>query len=186
MPLVQVADSRGDLPIHLLARAYVAKSRESSRLKNAALAQFTSVLTALLTELPLDAASRSSRNQGTGGGGDIEQEGSDHPHQEGPMNEGVGVNAQGHDGRTPLLILSRAEAEPANLDLVGSTASLLLEHGASVLVTTSGGHTPLHLAADVGNHALCRALVEKVGGVGVDGAAADNSYEFPCFLISKP
>lgn len=165
MPLVQVADSRGDLPIHLLARAYVAKSRESSRLKNAALAQFTSLLTALLTELPLDTASSSS-SQGTGGGGDIDEEGSDNDHQEGQMKEGVGVNAKGHDGRTPLLILSRAEAEPANLDLVGSTASLLLAHGASVHATTSGGHTPLHLAADVGNHTLCRALVEKVSGSG--------------------
>jgi hypothetical protein len=142
VPLVQVADSRGDLPIHLLARAYVAKSREASRLKNATLAQFTSLLSALLAEMPLESSSQEGGGIAKAGGGS--------------------VNAKGHDGRTPLLILSRAEAEPANLDLVGSTATLLLEHGASVHVTTSGGHTPLHLAADVGNHTLCRALVEKV------------------------
>jgi len=49
-PLVEIADSRGDMPIHILARAYVAKSREQQRMKNATLAQYKSILSALLDQ----------------------------------------------------------------------------------------------------------------------------------------
>jgi hypothetical protein len=127
-PLASVVDSRGDCALHLLARAYVAKSREQQRLKNATLGQYKTILEALL---------------GAPGGA-----------------ESVDVN--GYDSRTPLLIMSRAEAEPVNISLVMEAFVVLLENGrANVKAVTPGGHTPLHLAADVGNHALCKALVDR-------------------------
>lgn len=146
VPLVRVADSRGDLPLHLLARAYVAKSREPSRLKNATLAQFSAVLASLLAA---------------------------------PSSEDW-VNAKGHDGRSALLILSRAEAEPANLELVLSASARLLAVGASVHAATSGGHTALHLAADVGNHALCAALVARGADPNAQSADGMTPYGYAC------
>jgi hypothetical protein len=44
-----------------------------------------------------------------------------------------------------------------------------------------GGHTPLHLCADVGNHALCKALVEK----GADPNAQSNEGYTPYGYVRK-
>lgn len=48
--LVKVCDSRGDLPIHLLARAYVSKSREKTVMKSALLSKYTTIMAELLKQ----------------------------------------------------------------------------------------------------------------------------------------
>jgi hypothetical protein len=143
--LVAVKDSKGDLPIHLLSRAYVSKSREKVTLKSALLSKYTTILSELLIQDPSQ------------------------------------VDSLGSDDRTPLLILARAEAEPVNLELIMEVFNLLLSKGASVNATTKGGHTPLHLAADVGNHYLCKALVEK----GADPNAQSNEGYTPYGYVRK-
>jgi len=198
-PLVATPDARGDLPVHLLARSYVATSRERGRPKDAVLERYTAVLAMLLDAMSLGADGNYHGNHHQQEQEQQEQLGANDGSNVGDGDGGesagaaggaralfrravVSVDAAGYDDRSALLILSRAEPEATNFDLIMSTFDLLLGKDggagnnnnnnnksssrwqrANVHATTPGGHTAVHLAADVGNHALVRRLVAGRG-----------------------
>ena len=83
------------------------------------------------------------------------------------IRSGADVNARSDDGRTPLLI---ATARPGSFDVV----KLLLDHQANpsqMVNTYRGPMTPLRLAAEAGDEAMLRLLLER----GADAKAMGGS-----------
>ncbi len=213
--LVARPDSRGDLALHLLARAYVAKSREGfrssngrgvlpsfqngpvlsventnfnqQRIRSIDLQRYTDILAMLLDAMACGADGKQHKTTDAMLGEAVDGEASSTPDDGilNPFRRPVGrIDALGHDKRTALLILSRAEPEEAYLDMMMQTFDLLLvrhqqgreyqlysfipafvfhfSEAANVHTTTPGGHTAVHLAGDVGNYKLVGRLVSDL------------------------
>ncbi len=75
------------------------------------------------------------------------------------MEKGSDVNAKDDEGRTPIF-----EACFSAKDNAVDVVRTLVEHGASVSVHEErSGFTPLHVAAQTGNLAVVKFLVEEAG-----------------------
>jgi ankyrin repeat protein len=67
--------------------------------------------------------------------------------------DGVDVNARDHTGRTPLQL--------AALCSTAEVVQCLIDHGARIVSRLADGFTALHIAAQRGNAAMIKALLEK-------------------------
>lgn len=72
------------------------------------------------------------------------------------LSHGFDINARFWRGETTLSRVARAHT-----DLVTTAVSLLLEKGANIDVEDDDGMTPLHIAAEVGNHDVIDQLILK-------------------------
>jgi ankyrin repeat protein/mono/diheme cytochrome c family protein len=101
------------------------------------------------------------------------------------IRSGADVNAQSDDGRTPLLI---ATARPGAYDVV----KLLLDHQANPSQTVSsykGPLTPLRLAAEAGDEAMLRLLLDRKADAMAMGGylpllAAMNANDAGCVSLT--
>ena len=101
------------------------------------------------------------------------------------IRSGADVNARSDDGRTPLLI---ATARPGSYDVV----KLLLDHQANSSQTVSsykGPLTPLRLAAEAGEPAMLRLLLEREADAKAMGGflallAAMNANDANCVSLT--
>ena len=88
------------------------------------------------------------------------------------------MDAVGPQGQTPLLQLARTEPEPVNLDLIMTAFGELINANADVHAVTPSGISVIHTAAEVGNHQLCRLLVEHGANVNVQSSEGFTAYGY--------
>ena len=69
------------------------------------------------------------------------------------LKNGVNVNVEGHNGRTPIMAAIKFEHP--------DTVQTLINAGANTNIKDANGHTPLSLALDQGNDKIIDILKKK-------------------------
>ena len=64
------------------------------------------------------------------------------------------------------------------MEIIATASQLLLDAGANVSAVSPAGHAVLHIAADVGNYALCQTLVQGGADVNVLSSEGITAYGY--------